>query len=68
MKEITHEEWMENPTPRMMWVWDDDETDKEKTKVIYVSKPNIEYPVIALTDNDRDICQYRYCAEIAKTR
>ena len=26
MKEITHEDWMENPTPRMMWVWDDDET------------------------------------------
>lgn len=22
MKELTHEEWMKNPIPRMMWVWD----------------------------------------------
>lgn len=21
MKELTHEDWMKNQTPRMMWVW-----------------------------------------------
>lgn len=30
MKELTHEDWMKNQTPRMMWVWDDDETCREK--------------------------------------
>ena len=24
MKEVTNEEWLRNPTPRMMWVWDGD--------------------------------------------
>ena len=23
MKELTYEEWLRNPTPQMMWVWDD---------------------------------------------
>ena len=22
MKELTYEEWIKNPTPRMMWCWD----------------------------------------------
>ena len=25
MKELTHEDWMKNPIPRMMWVWNGDE-------------------------------------------
>ena len=24
MKEVTYEDWQKNPTPRTMWVWDDD--------------------------------------------
>ena len=24
MKEVTYEDWQKNPTPRMMWVWNDD--------------------------------------------
>ena len=24
MKEVTYEEWQKNPTPRMMWVWDNE--------------------------------------------
>lgn len=32
MKELTHEDWMKNQTPRMMWVWDDDETCKGKNE------------------------------------
>ena len=36
MKEVTYEEWQENPTPRVMWVWDIDEERMEKLKVIYI--------------------------------
>lgn len=32
MKEVTYEDWKKNPTPRMMWVWDDKIDDKEKKK------------------------------------
>lgn len=34
MKELTHEDWMKNPTPRMMWVWDN-EANRKKRRVIY---------------------------------
>ena len=68
MKELTHEEWMENPIPRIMWVWDDDETCRGKLKVIYVSEKSLMYPVVVLADNDKEICRYKHCAEIAKTR
>ena len=32
-KEVTYEEWKKNPTPRLMWVWDEiaDETEKRMT-------------------------------------
>ena len=37
MKEVTYEDWQKNPTPRMMWVWDDDYDEaKKKLKVIYI--------------------------------
>ena len=68
MKELTHEDWMKNPAPRMMWVWDADETSKKKMKVIYVAELDMTYPVIALTDNKIAQCRYMHCAEIAKTR
>ena len=32
MKEVTYEDWQKNPTPRMMWVWEDDEHKKKKYK------------------------------------
>ena len=68
MKELTHEYWMKNPTPRMMWVWDDDETCKGKMKVLCISKQGVTYPVIAIADNDLDVCKYKHCAEIEKQR
>ena len=68
MKELTHEEWMKNPTPRMMWVWDDDETCRGKLKVIYFSRLDIIYPIIVLGDSDKDICRYKHCAEIEAPR
>ena len=68
MKEVTHEDWMKNPTPRMMWVWDSNETRKMKRKVLYFLKRNVSYPVIALDADDIGISLYKHCAEIAKTR
>ena len=32
MKEVTYEDWLKNPTPRMMWVWNDNVENKEKYK------------------------------------
>lgn len=68
MKEVTHEDWLKNPTPRMMWVWDDDEDAAVQLKVIYLSKEDIAYPVIALTDNENATYRYKHCAEIGKQR
>lgn len=69
MKELTYEDWMKNPIPRMMWVWDDYETCRGKLKVIYVSSnKGLAYPVIVLADNDKEICRYKHCAEIEKPK
>lgn len=68
MKEITYEEWIKNPTPRMMWVWDSNEKNKKQRKVIYLLKENITYPVIVLTHDDIDVCRYKHCAEIEEQR
>ena len=32
MKEITYEDWQKNPTPRMMWVWDNNPAKASKRK------------------------------------
>ena len=32
MKEVTHEDWQKNPTPRMMWVWDEEKILKVKNE------------------------------------
>ena len=68
MKEVTYEDWLKNPTPRMMWVWDNDEDAAVQLKVIYLSKEDITYPVIALTDNETATYRYKHCAEIEKQR
>ena len=68
MKEVTYEDWQKNPTPRMMWEWDSFENDKKQLKVIYISKEDITYPVIALTYGDIDSSRYKHCAEIEKQR
>ena len=68
MKEVTYEDWQKNPTPRVMWVWDDDEDTAVQLKVIYLSKEDITYPVIALTDNENATYRYKHCAEIEKQR
>lgn len=70
MKEVTYEEWQKNPTPRMMWVWNDDETDKIQQKVVYVIKRQgcTMYPVRTTINNDIDYEAYKHCAEIEKQR
>ena len=38
MKEVTYEDWVKNPTPRMMRGWDGDEEDRKRQKEEYVGK------------------------------
>ena len=67
MKEVTYEDWQKNPTPREMWVWDDDYVeDKKKLKVLYISKE--AYPVVSVTLDDKHVYRYEHCAEIEKQR
>lgn len=68
MKEVTYEDWQKNPTPRVMWVWDNDEDAAMQLKVIYLSKEDITYPVVALTEDKVGIEQFRHCAEIEELK
>ena len=69
MKEVTYEDWLRNPTPRMMWVWDNDEKDKVQRKVVYVIKGGpYGYSVRATINDDTDYEPYRHCAEIEEPR
>lgn len=48
MKEVTYEEWKKNPTPREMWVWNNDFSEREKRKVVYIIKDDFaSCPVLA---------------------
>lgn len=67
MKEVTYEDWLRNPTPRMMWVWNEDERFKVKRKVVYVLRDGYAR-VITIDDDDSDYEQYNHCAEIEKQR
>ena len=69
MKEVTYEDWLKNPTPRMMWVWDDKVGDKVKRKVIYFNEnKHAHYPIIALSENSAMSVGYKHCAEIEEPR
>ena len=68
MKELTHEEWMKNPTPRMMWVWDNNPDNVIERKVIYVSDKGVIYPVISISKDERGETRFKHCAEIEKQR
>ena len=68
MKEITYEDWQKNPTPRMMWVWDDKVGDKVKRKVIYFNEnKHAHYPIIVLSENRDTSVGYKHCAEIEES-
>lgn len=68
MKEVTYENWLRNPTPRMMWVWDNNPTTCVKRKVVYFSGKDMEYPVIAVVSDETLEARYKHCAEIEKQR
>ena len=69
MKEVTYEDWQKNPTPRMMWVWDDKVGDKVKRKVVYFNEnKHAHYPIIVLSENSAMSVDYKHCAEIKKQR
>ena len=65
-KEVTYEEWQKNPTPRMMWVWDNDKYEKKKRKVVYVlsGASGKKYNVMALNLEETCTTDYAHCAEI----
>jgi hypothetical protein len=67
MKEVTYEDWQKNSTPRMMWVWNEDEMYKVKRKVVYVVRNNYAR-VVTIDDDDSDYEPYNHCAEIEKQR
>lgn len=67
MKEVTYEEWQKNPTPRMMWVWNENETNKVKRKVVYVLRDD-HARVITIDDDDSDYEPCKHCAEIETQR
>lgn len=68
MKKVTYKTWLKNPTSRMMWVWNDKETEKEKRTVVYVfpsTKTEYkDYPILALNESKSGAVIYRHCAEI----
>lgn len=68
MKEVTYEDWQKNPTPRMMWVWNNDVENKEKRKVIYMLNNDYTYRVLSSTADDSNYEIFKHCAEIEKQR
>ena len=68
MKEVTYEDWIKNPTPRMMWVWDSCENNKQQRKVIYFHGKDMSYPIIALSDDEIDTENFKHCAEIEEPK
>lgn len=69
MKEVTYEDWQKNPTPRMMWCWDNKVGDKVKRKVIYFNEnKHAHYPIIALSENSAMSVGYKHCAEIEEPK
>ena len=67
MKEITYEDWQKNPTPRMMWVWDDNEESKKQETVVHYINADVSSPVVIETVF-KHIIQCKHCAEIEKPR
>ena len=67
MKEVTYEDWQKNPTPRVMWVWNDfKEEIKVKEKVVYIINDGRRASVLVVIDENR-YRTYQHCAEIEKS-
>ena len=69
MKTLTYEDWVKNPVPRNMWVWDDSEEDMVKRKVVYFNENrSASYPVIVITEKGDSSAEYKHCAELEPKR
>ena len=69
MKSLTYEDWLKNPTPRLMWVWDKAEKDKVQRRVIYfIEDKNTSYPVVVLSSDNTLASNYKHCAEIEEPK
>ena len=68
MKELDYEDWQKNPTPRMMWVWDDNDAIKVKRKVVYVLKDDDFTSLALVVKNECMYGVYHHCAEIKEQR
>ncbi|MEE0930093.1 MAG: hypothetical protein UIM53_03760 [Acutalibacteraceae bacterium] len=70
MKEVTYEDWQKNPTPRMMWVWCNEDEEKKKRKVVYILSgiKGKKYNVLTVADKETYTTAYMHCAEIEKQR
>ena len=70
MKEVTYEDWQKNPTPRMMWVWDDKDKDKVKHKVVYILSGvrGRKQNVITLYTDESCTYAYAHCAELEESK
>ena len=68
MKKVTYEDWQKNPIPRMMWVWDYNEEDRQQRKVVYFLNSKDPYPVVTITADESVSDIYMHCAEIEKKR
>ena len=69
MKEINYEDWQKNPTPRMMWVWNDDFEEREKKKIVYIIKDDfVSCPVLAVSGEETSFCIWCHCAEIEEPK
>ena len=68
MKDVTYEDWLKNPTPRKMWVWDRNESMKKQYKVVYFLKKQSVFPILAVTDDEKIEIAFKHCAEIEKQR
>ena len=68
MKEVTYKDWVKNPVPRNMWVWDSNENNKKQRKVIYFLDPKFTYPIIALDSDEISTENFKHCAEIEEQK
>lgn len=70
MKEVTYEDWQKNPTPRMMWVWCNEDEEKKKRKVVYILSgiKGKKYNVLTVADKETSTIAYMHCAEIETQR
>lgn len=67
MKEITREDWVKNPTPRMMWVWDEFKCQKEQRLVVYcLTCKNTKYKFVTEDEDGRGVSYWVHCAEITE--